>query len=228
MRQMPLLFRRALFGVGSRISAVTIQRLDNAVNYLASARFAADRGLLGAPSFPSREELFARIADDVGRDRTLYLEFGVYRGASMRLWSKLLTNPLSRLHGFDSFEGLPEHWTTVAPRGHYSAGGQIPKIDDSRVTFFKGWFEDTLPTYSLGDYDRLVVSLDADLYSSTKCVLDSLEKAIAPGTYLYFDEFCHRHHEMKAFIEFEARTGMKFEVVGQTGCWERVAFRRIP
>ena len=43
-----------------------------------------------------------------------YLEFGVYSGASIKFFSKYLIK--NNIYGFDSFEGLKEHWfgTTVA------------------------------------------------------------------------------------------------------------------
>ena len=42
-----------------------------------------------------------------------YLEFGVYSGTSIRFFSKYLKK--NDIYGFDSFEGLKEHWfgTTV-------------------------------------------------------------------------------------------------------------------
>jgi len=46
------------------------------------------------------------------------------------------------------------------------------------------------------------VVFDADLYSSTKLVLDYLGDTIVPGSYLYFDDFSHRNDEMRAFDEF--------------------------
>ena len=64
----------------------------------------------------------------------LYLEFGVFEGASMRRWSTALKNPASLLHGFDSFEGLPEDFDFKYPKGHFDVGGSLPDIDDDRIT----------------------------------------------------------------------------------------------
>lgn len=52
------------------------------------------------------------------------------------------------LHGFDSFEGLPERWNADHAKGHFSTAGQIPEIADNRVTFFKGWFKEILREYA--------------------------------------------------------------------------------
>jgi hypothetical protein len=90
----------------------------------------------------------------------------------------------------------------------------------------KGWFEETLPPFSLPERERLVLNMDADLYSSTKFVLDTLRAEMGPGTVIVFDEFCDRMHELKAFDEFLRETGMKFRALGATKTLEHVAFER--
>ena len=60
--------------------------------------------------------------------------------------------------------------------------GTVPVIEDSRVSFFKGWFSKTLPQYVLPPHERLFVNFDADLYSSTKTALDFLRPHISFGT----------------------------------------------
>jgi hypothetical protein len=174
----------------------------------------------------AREELFDLVGSQIGLSEVLYLEFGVFEGAATRYWSKLLRNPNSKLHGFDSFEGLPQDWLPHRPKGHFSLQGQTPQIDDPRVRFFKGWFERTLPDYALPSHEVLVLNFDADLYSPTIFVLNVLETAIIAGTYLYFDEFNHQFHELRAFDEFIKRTGMKFKLIAATRTLEHVVFQR--
>jgi Macrocin-O-methyltransferase (TylF) len=155
------------------------------------------------------------VAGQIGDRRVLYLEFGVHRGASMRYWSRALAHPESQLHGFDSFEGLPEDFDVAGgyPKGRFSTGGAPPEIDDPRVTFFKGRFERTLPQYELPDHDVLFVNMDADLYSSTIFVLNHLREAFRPGVFLYFDDLSRPEHELKAFDEFLRETGLRFRAV---------------
>ncbi len=221
------LMGRALYTLGTCLSQQTTTRFDNALNYLAVGTWAKSRNYTNVPGFHDRYRLMEKIASEVADERVLYLEFGVYKGDSIKAWAKLLKNPESHLHGFDSFEGLPEEWMSDTPRGHFSTGGVMPVVDDPRVKFFKGWFDQVLPTYEFPQYDRLVVALDADLDSATQYVLDFLESRLKVGSILYFDEFRHRNHEMKAFLEFEGRTGWQFEVLGQSSCWEHAAFKRI-
>ncbi len=145
--------------------------------------------------------------------RPLYLEFGVYEGRSMRWWSGHLTAPDASLVGFDSFEGLPEDWRPGLGTGTFSTG-RIPQIDDPRVSFQVGWFDDTLPKFDIPEHDQLVVNVDSDLYSSAVTVLGWVEPYLRPGTLLYFDEFPDRDHEMRAFAELRARSARTFTPIG--------------
>jgi Macrocin-O-methyltransferase (TylF) len=146
-------------------------------------------------------------------------------------WSKLLKNRASRLHGFDSFEGLPEDWDphggSILGKGHFSTQGNIPQVPDDRVKFFKGWFEQTLPRYEFVDSPVIVLFMDADLYSLTSYVLKTLRPHIKVGSIIYFDEFWDRHHELKAFDEFLKETDTRFELLAATYGMRNVAFRRI-
>ncbi len=123
-----------------------------------------------------------------------YLEFGVATGESFRAWLGLSRHAGSRFFGFDSFEGLPEDWQADSPKGAYSTLGQVPQVDDPRATFVKGLFQQTVDGFSLGfkPQNRLVLHMDADLYSSTLYVLMALNRHISPGTLILFDEFTAR------------------------------------
>ncbi len=177
-----------------------------------------------------REELFDLVAREVGDRPVLYLEFGVYKGEATRYWSKLLKHPESMLHGFDSFEGLPEDWHAVhkvMQKGYFSTNGAAPAIDDTRVRFFKGWFEETLADYQVPAHQVLVLNFDADLYSSTKCVFDRLAPYILPGTYLYFDEFNCIQEELRAFREFRSTSPYRFALRGSTSSLQKVLFQCV-
>lgn len=213
--------------VGTRCSARTIQRLNSAVNYLAVGQWMKEREFVGFPRFDRRDRVFEYAARPWRDQPVLYLEFGVWKGDSLRVWSELLRHPESVLHGFDTFEGLPERWNLQTGRGQFSTDGAVPEIDDPRVTFFKGLFEDTLLSYEPPRHDRLIVNVDSDLYSSAATVLRSLEDRIVPGTLLYFDEFNDRTHELKAFDEFLERTGTSFRVVAANTSLANVMFERV-
>ena len=210
--------------MGSNVSSRSLYNLDAALNYLAVGRWMREHRFDVSRRSRRREEIFDLVGERISDRQVLYLEFGVWKGAATRYWSKLLRNPRSNLHGFDSFEGLPENWTIDMPRGYFSVDGRVPELDDPRVQFFKGWFDDTLASYRPPSHEVLVALIDADLYSSTKCVLNFLGGVLAPGSYLYFDDFNHRNDELRAFDEFVNRTGLSFSVVGATRVLSEVMF----
>jgi len=69
--------------------------------------------------------------------------------------------------------------------------------------------------------------LDADLYSSTKTVLDLLGDGIIPGTVIAFDEFFNypawREGEYRAFTEFCRERQAEMRYFGFVGRDEQVA-----
>lgn len=214
MKPVLRLFKAGLTRAGAHVPDVALHQLQMVVNYMKLGRWAATHDFM-PPRVRDRDAVFEAVAERV-RDRdVLYMEFGVWEGKSMRFWSNALKNPKSKLHGFDSFEGLPEDFDVKGPytKGSFDVGGRIPKIDDPRVKFIKGWFEDTLPKYQVPSHETLVICLDADLYSATIFVLRQLKDHIKPGTFIYFDDMSRPDHEPRAFDEFVAETGRRFRPV---------------
>jgi hypothetical protein len=97
-----------LLDCGALLPARAILGLDQALNYLRVGRWMRSKRYDVRGRFTRREELFDLVGKQVGTHEVLYLEFGVFQGQATRYWSKLLLNSNSKLHGFDSFEGLPE------------------------------------------------------------------------------------------------------------------------
>jgi hypothetical protein len=218
---------------GAHIPPSALAKFGLLLNHLYTGRWMKERRFSPRARVRNRIDLITNIARRIADREVLYLEFGVWKGEAIELWSKLLKNPASRLHGFDSFEGLPEAWDDRNPsgqplrKGHFSTAGIIPQVSDPRVKFFKGWFEETLPSYEFSPAEILLIFLDADLYSSTTYVLKALRPHIKLGTIIYFDEFCHPQHELRAFSEFIDETQMKFEMVAADYGTMHVAFERV-
>jgi hypothetical protein len=220
-------FKRFLTTLGAALPDRALHALSMTLNYMRLGRWMRSQGFAVPSRFQLREGVFNVAAEKIRDRRVLYLEFGVYQGASMRWWSQALRNPQSRLHGFDSFEGLPEAFDDAGgkyARGWFSTGGQIPQIEDPRVTFFKGWFSDTLPGYTPPEHDVLFINIDADLYSSTAYVLLTLRPYIKPGVYLYMDDMSRPDHEPRALEEFIRETGLRFRALAADVTLNNVLF----
>src|SRR6185312_8522644 len=83
--------------------------------------------------------------------------------------------PNRAIHGFDSFEGLPEHWSGhLTTRGAFDQRGVLPKVP-ANVTLHKGWFDATLPAWKAAHPDPIAfLHVDCDIYSSSRFVLVNL------------------------------------------------------
>lgn len=136
------------------------------------------------------------------------LEFGVGKGNTLRLIADVMP-----VIGFDSFQGLPEDWRDGFPKGRF----RCTPPDVLNAELVVGLFEDTLPGFDWPDKIGLV-HLDADLYSSTKTVLEHIGPQLRTGTLLVFDEYHgypgFEQHEHKAWAEFVDEYGVDFAVVG--------------
>jgi len=205
------LVKRSLKFLASQPQIETYQRL--LAYSILKREFAALRSV---PSFESREHLWSEcLGTQCGPDAKItYVEFGVYEGASIRHFAKMNLNPGSCFIGLDSFEGLPEEWAGL-PKGTYSAHSRIPAIEDDRVTFIKGWFQDTWGELRarLAEAENLIVHYDADLYSSTLFALAAMD-GLKLGYVAMFDEFIG--HEARALYNYAQAYNASVTFLGKT------------
>ena len=94
------------------------------------------------------------------------------------------------MHGFDSFQGLPEAWSAHEGAGAYSTAGRLPRGRGQRRACIAGWFEDTLPPFLAAHPGPIrLLHIDCDLYSSTRTVLEAADARLVAGSVLVFDDF---------------------------------------
>ena len=157
------------------------------------------------PIFTNRSNQWHYIYHEILHDLPIdYFEFGVFMGDSIREWINMSISPDSRFYGFDTFTGLPEHWFKDFSKSAFNVGGKMPDILDPRVTFVKGIFQDTLGNFLNGfsRRNRIVVNMDADLYSSTLFVLLSMHHYLKEGDIIMFDDFLDPLGEFMAFCNY--------------------------
>lgn len=143
----------------------------------------------------------------------LVLEFGVRFGTSIRQIAAMVNQPV---HGFDSFEGLPEVWHHE-PKGSYTTKGVIPAVPEN-VSLHVGWFEDTLPKFLEQNLEPVrFINIDCDIYSSTVTILEQLAPRMMVGSVIVFDEYIGnerwREDEFKALQEAVAKYGWSYEYI---------------
>ena len=120
----------------------------------------------------------------------LWLEFGVREGTTIEQFLKYTST--AHIHGFDSWQGLPEAWD-VGNKIYQPGDMNVPMpVFDSRVELWKGWFEDTIDPWMAKHKGTIqLLHVDGDLYSSAKTVLTKLNDRIIPGTVIIFDEIAN-------------------------------------
>jgi hypothetical protein len=147
----------------------------------------------------------------------LFLEFGVRSGGTINHIAR--RHPRQTVHGFDSFEGLPEPWSGYTlDAGAFSGEGR-PTVADN-VELHVGWFDDTLSAFlESHDGDVAFVHIDSDIYASAKTILDNLAPRVRPGTIIVFNEYFNypnwKQHEFRAFQEFCTANRVEYRYL----CW---------
>ena len=153
------------------------------------------------------------------------MEFGVYQGR----WLKQLADLCDELDftrpifGFDSFEGLPEVSAQddldCWHKGQYrsdieSVSKFVNCAKHENLRLVKGWFSQSLRRPDIQAIDAIAyVRIDADLYQSSKEVLEYVGPRLSDGAIMVFDDWtCDLEKgETKAFAEWQAGSGFMFE-----------------
>lgn len=155
----------------------------------------------------------------------LALEFGVATGTTLRIIAA--ERGARRVVGFDSFEGLPEHWRLGFDAGAFS----MPAPDDvGDAELVVGWFSDVLPGFvEQNPGDVAFLHVDCDIYSSTVTVLEHVGPRLVEGSVVLFDEYCNypgwQEHEYRAWHEWADAHDVGWEYLGLTMDDEQVSVR---
>lgn len=175
---------------------------------LSSAQF-AQQVMATVPVFQDPSETLAhalRLAPAEG----MALEFGVYRGSTLTVIAQARDG--KDVYGFDSFADLPEDWRSRFPAGAFAVNA-VPTVQGAELVV--GLFADTLPGFLLEHPGPVAfLHVEADLYSSTRTVLEHVGPRLRLGTVLLFDEYFNyagwEQHEHRAWQEFVAGSGIGF------------------
>lgn len=154
------------------------------------------------------------VYDVLGEARNKYkgsfsvLEFGVAHGYSLAklLYATKFLKMTDRVtvHGFDTFEGMPESgdrsdqevvsgdgWLEGQYKGSYETLEEYCRERYSNCRLHKGLFEDTIDDALFATLERnppILIWIDCDYYSSTRTVFERLIPHIPNGCVVYFDE----------------------------------------
>ncbi|MFI4968250.1 MAG: TylF/MycF/NovP-related O-methyltransferase [Gammaproteobacteria bacterium] len=219
----------------SNIARHTAERLSTDMELVqrmeardSSARYAAAE-MSTASRFRDRDSLLLEAVRRSAAVKGCICEFGVWSGYSLRLLADAA--PARRVHGFDSFEGLPTDWRPGFAKGTFKT--PMPRFSQSNVQLHKGWFDATLPTFMKELNGQISLAhIDCDIYSSTRCVLDNIAPRLAPGAILVFDEYFNYpgwlEHEHKALLELVRAKRLKVSYLAYNSLGEQVMVEAQP
>jgi hypothetical protein len=182
-----------------------LRALQRSVDYIEST-------MPDALGLESQRELIDYSLKAVGIDGH-FLEFGVFTGGTIRYIARRIGQ--RTIHGFDSFEGLPEAWSGFNLGGKaFDRKGQLPRVPNN-VLLHRGYFDASLPKW-LDEHAGPIafMHLDCDIYSSTRTIFELTAPRLVPGSVILFDEYFNfpnwEKHEFKAFQEFVAEHHVKY------------------
>lgn len=153
------------------------------------------------------------------------VEFGTYQGR----WINFLAEVSEReIHGFDSFEGLPEPgendldcWHAGQYAADYeSVRANVRCAERPWIKLHKGWFKDTIPKREAQAIGEICFArIDCDLYEPTVEVLEFLTERLTDGAILAFDDwtFDLTTGETRAFDEWSQRVPFTFKLLAISG-----------
>src|SRR5262249_18379849 len=109
----------------------SLRALQRTVDYV-------ERAMPDALGVDSQRELIEYALGAVRVDGH-YLEFGVFTGGTIRFIAARTSG--RPVHGFDSFEGLPEAWGGFNLGGRaFDLKGRLPRVP-ANVRLHRGWFD---------------------------------------------------------------------------------------
>jgi hypothetical protein len=154
------------------------------------------------------------------------IECGVWQGKTLNHLASLV--PYRTVWGFDSFYGLPEHWTDAIPKGHFSTDGKPPDVLLENVRLAIGLFADTIPAWLQENPGNIaLLHVDCDLYTSATTVLSGFNARLQPGSIVVFDDLHEfdrlpypppagwQAQEWMAMEDWAARFERRFSVVSR-------------
>lgn len=157
-------------------------------------------------------EFAARQAESGG----LFLDFGVDDGEATNI---LAVAAPGVVHGFDTFQGLPEDWGgTPHRRGAFSRNGKAPRLL-SNVRLHTDPLIQALPAFLESHPDQVsFVRLNTRTHAATETVLDRMADRLSSGSILVFaNYFNYPHwmrHEHRALREFAESRSRPYRYIG--------------
>jgi hypothetical protein len=217
-----------------KIARITANHMSTDIDYYISSKARDESAEFCIANMKTAEKIYSRdkilefASIKTASVAGCICEFGVYKGWTLKLLANL--NKSKKIHGFDSFKGLPADWRPSFSKGRFAT--DVPKFKENNIVLHVGWFNESLPGFIGQLKDKIcLLHVDCDLYESTYCVLDSLWDHLADDVVIVFDEYFNypgwAEHEHKALNEIKAKKNVDIEYIAYNPTGEQVAIRLL-
>jgi len=231
-----------LKGLGYNTDVMNIRRMARDMATQETVMYMQDRGIEdlydGVTDYDLYEWVTPTQLDPALLAAGQVLEFGTATGRTLNQFAYWLPN--QTIYGFDSWQGLPEKFNDL-PAGHFAQ--PLPEVSPN-CRLVQGWFgerpvqdqsgiaEFTAKSFAAEHAEPIaLLHLDADLYSSTKTILDAFAQQIVKGTVILFNEYWNhptwQKHEYRAWKEHCLKYAVSYEYIGYASDHQEVAVRVI-
>ena len=220
---------RQVLDLARRLNNFPPSNLDRQLRLIAaqqSAYYVQDK-MDAAHAVNSRHRIHDFAFQNIEIEAGLIMELGVFKGESINYLAKKTAEVI---YGFDSFQGLPQHWRQGFPAGTFAVS-RLPKVEKN-VQLIEGFFDNSIPKFLASQNQGKNIAylhIDCDLYSSTKTAFELLENRIIPGTIIVFDEYFNypgwKQGEFAAFQDFIQRTSLRYSYLSYNQIGEQVAVK---
>jgi hypothetical protein len=184
------------------------EELSKATDHILQSYQVQTSDLAGAKIGRDRFHVLSMAARQVQEVPGLAMEFGVFKGVTLRHIARKI-GARRQVTGFDTFEGLPEDWGKLLPKGTFAT--KVPSFKEyPNVSIEAGRIEETLPAFlKRGQQAVALVHIDCPYYEINVFILDRLLPFMPNRSVVVFDEYygypAYEDHEFRAWAEIRER-----------------------
>lgn len=182
--------------------------LADVVEHIVRSHRVQTTDLAGGAKGEDRFDVLSMAAEKTRPLAGWAMEFGVFQGVTLRHLAGQI-GPGRGIVGFDTFEGLPDDWGQLLPKGTFATS--MPSLEGfPNAQLRVGRIEETLPKFLAGDPQPVpLVHIDCPYYGINVFILEHLLPRMPEGSVVVFDEYygfpSYEEHEFRAWAEIRAR-----------------------
>lgn len=183
-------------------------RLADVVAHIVQSHRVQTSDLAGGRKARDRFDVLTIAATRTRSILGIAMEFGVFEGITLRHIARAVGRDRA-LTGFDTFQGLPDDWGRLLPKGTFATA--MPSLEGCpNASLEVGRIEETLPAFLEKEPGPVsLLHIDVPYYAINVFILERVLPRMPQGSIVVFDEYygypSYEDHEFRAWSEIRAR-----------------------